>query len=123
VAAREGRDVWAKRVSWWRESGLTAKEFAAESGMNAHTLAHWAWKLGAGGDQAARRRATPARPAHAWVEVITGDHRNGTSASAPTRITASSCFELVLPGGRTVRVPPDFDAEALGRLLAVIDAR
>jgi hypothetical protein len=119
-----GRDVWAKRVSRWRESGLTAKEFAAETGMNAHTLAHWAWKLGdAGGQAVARRRAAPARPAQAWVEVITGDHRNGASPSASTRITASSCFELVLAGGRTVRVPPDFDSEALGRLLAVVDAR
>jgi len=110
-------------VSRWRESGLTAKEFAAETGMNAHTLAHWAWKLGAGGAQAPRRRAASTQPAHAWVEVITGDHRNGASPSAPPRITASSFFELILPGGRTVRVPPDFDSEALGRLLAVVDAR
>ena len=123
MAAREGRDVWAKRVARWRESGLTAKEFAAETGMNVHTLAHWAWKLGAGGDQTGRRRAGTARPAQAWVEVIARDHGNGASPPAPRSSAASSCFELVLPSGRTLRVPPDFDSDALERLLTVVDAR
>jgi transposase-like protein len=126
VAGREGREVWAKRVARWRESGLTAKEFAADMGVNAHTLSHWAWQLGAAGDQAAdrHRRTTTKRPAPAkWVEVISRDHGNGGSPPAAAASARSSSFELVLAGGRRLRVPPDFDSEALGRLLTVVDAR
>ncbi len=37
---RESRETWAKRVERWRDSGLTAKEFAAEMGIN-EQLAMW----------------------------------------------------------------------------------
>jgi hypothetical protein len=36
---------WAKRVERWQDSGLTAKEFAAELNVNAGTLAYWKYKL------------------------------------------------------------------------------
>jgi hypothetical protein len=29
---RESREVWEKRLARWRESGLSAREFAAEVG-------------------------------------------------------------------------------------------
>ena len=116
MAGREGREVWSKRVARWRESELTAKEFAAETGVNRHTLTHWAWRLGG---QGRGRGAAAKRPRAAgtpkWIEVIgTGSTSTGT---------ADSGFEIGLASGRTVRVPTEFDAEALGRLLAVVDAR
>ena len=43
--ARDAREVWAKRVEQLADSGLTAKEFAAEIGVNANTLAGWKWRL------------------------------------------------------------------------------
>ena len=116
--ARDGREVWAKRVSRWRDSGLSAREFAAETGINASSLNHWAWKLGRGDDGGAngRDRPAPAAPASkiGWVEVV----------PAPEKAPAASPFlELVVDARRTVRVPPNFDADALRRLLAVIEAR
>jgi hypothetical protein len=106
-------------VARWRESGLTAKEFAAETGVNAHTLTHWAWQLGGRAKPAPRLAARrPARPK--WIEVI-GDRTSHAGADATARGFAG--FELVLAGGRTVRVPADFNDEALGRLLAVVDER
>jgi DNA-binding transcriptional regulator YiaG len=36
---------WAKRVERWQDSGLTAKEFAAELNVNAGTLSYWKYKL------------------------------------------------------------------------------
>jgi hypothetical protein len=36
---------------------------------------------------------------------------------------APSPFEVVVGGGRVVRVPIEFDADALGRLLAVVEGR
>src|SRR5262249_27057562 len=41
------REVWEKRIERWRESGLTAKEFAGEAGVNAGTLTHWKYRLAA----------------------------------------------------------------------------
>ena len=55
---RENREVWAKRVERLGDSGLTAKEFAAEIGVNANTLAGWRWRLGSrgSGDEPCRRQ-------------------------------------------------------------------
>jgi hypothetical protein len=43
--ARASRAEWAMRVERWKASGLTAKEFAAETGLKASTLTFWSWKL------------------------------------------------------------------------------
>jgi transposase len=42
---RANREVWAKRVERWQDSGLTAKEFAAELDVSANSLTFWRWKL------------------------------------------------------------------------------
>ena len=60
---RTSREEWAKRVERWRDSGLTAAEFAAELGINAHSLSWWKWRLAA--EQAKRgptRRSSSRRP-------------------------------------------------------------
>ncbi len=36
--ANDACAVWAKRVARWSDSGLSAKEFASETGLNANTL-------------------------------------------------------------------------------------
>jgi len=42
---RASRETWAKHVERWRDGGLTAKEYAAEAGVNAHSLSWWKWRL------------------------------------------------------------------------------
>ena len=42
---RANRDEWRKRVDRWKDSGLTANEFVAETGINAGTLQFWGYKL------------------------------------------------------------------------------
>jgi hypothetical protein len=42
---RVSRDEWAKPVERWRDSGLTTAEFAAELGINPHSLTYSAWTL------------------------------------------------------------------------------
>jgi hypothetical protein len=122
--AREPREVWEKRVARWRESGLTAKEFALELGVNANTLGHWAWRLGQGEadrttePKRARPKASP--PSVAFVEVIPASPRDEQTRRAP--VQAGAPFELVLGGGRTLRVPADFEAESLRRLLTLLEA-
>ena len=113
---RERSEVWAKRVERWADSGLTAKEFAAEIGVNANTLAHWRWRLSTRTAPRPRSAARTSAPAPAFVEVVGGAGLVGaTEAAAP--------LELVLRGGLVVRVPAAFDAAALTRLLTTLEAR
>jgi DNA-binding transcriptional regulator YiaG len=45
ASTRTSREEWRKRVERWRDSGLTAEQFAAEMGLNAGTLQFWKYKL------------------------------------------------------------------------------
>jgi transposase-like protein len=144
---RENREVWAKRVERLGDSGLTAKEFAAEIGVNANTLAGWKWRLGSreGGDEprrgqarrgpavlgivatqesrtegcapAARERRTPRRGTES-ITPMKFVELTTRSSSAPAPAPA---FEIVLRSGRTVRVPGGFDAGELARLVGVLE--
>ena len=110
--SRASRQEWSKRVERWRDSGLTAQEFAAEVGVNPQTLSCWKWKLKS---DAKTNRVTSARGPSAaralpFVEI---------AASA----TSAAWFEVVLGAGVVVRVPSQFDAAALGQLLDVLGHR
>ena len=118
--ARETREVWVKRVERWRDSGLTLKEFATEIGVNANTLAGWRWRLGAanGGDA----RGMSRRPS--FVEIV-APSEDGERSAPPSRAlqAAAEPFELILSGGRRVRVPVQFDGSALRRLVDALEGR
>jgi hypothetical protein len=116
--ARESREVWAKRVERWRESGLRASEFAAELGVNAGTLAHWKYRLAAEARAEAPRLTTAEPNTVSFVEVKADAEPGGREPRA-----AESRFEVVLPSGITLRVPSQFDAAALRRLVDVITPR
>lgn len=113
--ARESRIVWAERVRRWGKSGLTAREFAAQLGVNASTLAFWKYKLGKEqrGGTASGSALSPVQ----FVEV-TGAVPGGLSGAA-----IDERLEVVCAGGCVVRVPRSFDAETLRRLMAVLESR
>ncbi len=129
--ARASRAEWIKRVQRWRDSGLTALEYAAETGLNANTLQNWGWRLKSesglgrskltapGRSERLAPRSTRAGRSKAErvpvVEVV-----GATMASAPVVPTAS--FELVV-GGVVVRVPAIFDGDSLRQLLSVLESR
>lgn len=109
---RSKRQEWEDRVARWRRSGLTAKEFAGSIGVNAGTLAHWAWRLG---------RTPPPRQTK-------GKQHRRTVAPAMIEVigragAADNGFDLQLGCGRRVHVPTAFDAAALRRLLEVLEER
>jgi len=108
---RTPRETWARRVERWQSSELTAKEFAAEIGVNAHTLAHWKWQLE---KQAA---ANPVRQPRR--------ERNDAAVSftelaiAPVSVPATSAIEIVIDMGLVIRVGTQFD-EDTRRVLGVV---
>jgi transposase-like protein len=108
--SRATRAEWVKRVERWQDSGLTAKEFAAELDVTASALTYWKLKL-------RRERAVGAKEATATTSATTKFLQ-----LVPTTVQADTGapLELVLRGGVVVRVPCDFDAPTLTRVLAVI---
>jgi len=42
---RTSREEWRKRVERWKDSGLTAEQYASELAINAKTLRFWKYKL------------------------------------------------------------------------------
>jgi len=111
--ARAGREEWQKRVQRWKESGLTAKEFAAETGINAGTLQFWRYKLKGGTRSPARTNAKA--PSNEILASL-------VEVRAPTITSVDQRFEIELGNGRRVRVGGAFDADALRALIAVLEA-
>lgn len=109
---RESRETWAKRVERWKDSGLTAKEFAAELGINAHSLTWWRWRLSS--------PAAASKP-RSRVRRVTKEPAPVTFVEVPAP-TAAEALEVVLPSSIRIRVPAAFDAGSLGRLLEVLGA-
>ena len=113
--AKQTREVWAKRIERWKDSGLTAGEFAAETGVNAHSLSWWKWRLGMKtppSSPTAVRRSRRGRPAPSvqplqFVELATP--------------AAGNALEVVLARDRTIRVPLGFDGPTLERLLGILE--
>jgi len=109
---RTSRAEWQKRIERWNDSGLSAEQFAAEMGINAGTLRHWKYFLGKRASGALASKPTRPIVANSLVEV------QPVVAAAPT-----AAFELELGADRRLRIPPQFEADALERLLAVLERR
>jgi len=101
------REKWREHVRAWRASGQSAAEYCGRAGLNPHTLSWWAWKL--------RSDDKPTRPVRApeaatFVEL--------TALELPSR----GRFEIEV-GSVVVRVPVDFEDNALRRILDTLEAR
>ncbi len=89
-------------------SGLDLHAFAAREGLDPQRLTRWR-----------RRLASPA-DTPTFEELVPPATSPSPEGAAAT--SARERFEIVLPSGRVVRVPASFEAHALQRLLAVVDA-
>lgn len=121
--SRSSRAEWAKRVERWRDSGLTAREFATETGLKATTLSYWKWRLGS------ERRAKSAQTLEPKRVRPRSCKRSVLPAATPPRFVevtspppaaSTEALALELPGGIVVRVHAGFDEVTLGRVLRVV---
>jgi hypothetical protein len=114
------RETWAKRVERWKDSGLTAKEFSAETGINARSLSWWRWRLSSGEPTSPRKRRRSRRSREADLT------KAATAPLAFVEMTAAVVrepIEIVLPSMLRVRVPTGFDDATLARLLDMLERR
>jgi hypothetical protein len=96
-----------------QDSGLSAKEFAAELGINAGSLQVWRYKLKRGETPA--RRPVPKGASQAILSSL-------VEVRAPVGAGVDQRFEIELTNGRRVRVSAGFDVASLRALLAVMEA-
>lgn len=121
--AGTGREEWRKRVERWRDSGLSAAEFATETGINPRTLTWWKSALSR---EAHTQQSPPAapHPATTVAQARPARARPKRTDRAPLielrAGVSDSRFELELGQGRKLWVPSRFDADALRRLLQVV---
>ena len=99
------REAWPQLVARWEASGESAAEFASRVGTGAATLYRWRREL---------RRAPAAKAPELTLAKLV--------EVQPLVRTPDERFEVRLADGRSVGVPPSFDADALGRLLRVLEA-
>lgn len=104
---RLSKDEWRRHIEGLPHSGLSRDEYCAQQGLHPKTMLWWERTLRAGGRQSKAR----SRKSSAFVEV--------TGA-----LTAAADLRLELEvGGIKVRVPGSFEADALARVLSVLEAR
>lgn len=120
---RASRTEWEKRVQRWKDSGLSAKEYAAETGLNATTLANWHWKLSQPAAAATVDVVEPASKGRmAQVPAQALSPARFVELRAPASDVEAAPLEIVMNGGVRVRVPAGFDEATLIRLVRAVEA-
>jgi hypothetical protein len=110
---RTRRAEWQKRIERWRDSGLTAEQFAAELGINAGTLKFWKYRIGKDAAVGVVTKPTPRAKKGPRAESLVEVHTATMVASSP--------FVLELGKDRRLQIPSQFDASALERLLSLLE--
>ncbi len=110
--AKADRETWAKRVERWKESGLSAAQFATEIGVSPKSLSWWRWRLTKGASEKVPRRRKSSKPALSPMTFI--------EMSAPP---STNLLEILLPSGVRVRVPTGADVATLGGVLEILEKR
>jgi hypothetical protein len=118
-AARRSATEWAEEVAAWKRSGSSARAYALERGISASTLAWWACRGDTGHVPSVATGSSPARS----TRVGAGGHE-----FLPVKIVAAGEAEtprveaeIVLVGGRRVRVAGALTFEQLAQLLQVVE--
>ena len=91
------RKEMARLLAQRERQGLTYRELSERSGIPAHTLSWWAWKL--------RQDPVP-RPSFVELEL--------------EEATPTPAIEVETPGGHVLRLREDFDPALLRRVLEVL---
>lgn len=115
---------WPAVLADFRRSGLTHVQFCSDRGISIHAFRHHLYRPRNSGASSippaapAPASTKPTRPAFLSVHIRPAAPTVSAPVSSP-----SAPLELVLDGRHVLRVPAGFDADALCRLLDVLEAR
>ena len=132
--SKELADHWRRLVTEWSRSGLTQAEFCRRRRISAPALAWWKRRFrrtdgdeGRGGRPVTTNGRKHARPrtgervGFAELVVRSGGRDEGLE-SRSSYTSRAACYEVVLAGGRVIRVGAEFDPGVLGELIAAVEA-
>jgi transposase-like protein len=121
MAKRKGRDqgrevYWAQRLDEQRRSGLSIRAFCREREVSEAAFYFWRRELERRrAERQAQRRPSPRRRAPLFVPVRVA------APSPSVQTPAATPIEIVLAGGRCIRLTPPVHREALADVLAVME--
>ena len=128
---------WATQVRAWERSGLTQAEYCRRRRIKAGSFAWWKRQL------LGPARGRPTRLADRPKQSAKASKPRGRLTKPPARakrparlakwsapfveLPLASAFpaptyELVLVGGRTIRIPSQFDPQVVSRLISVVES-
>ncbi len=105
--ASDRRHHWAGVISEWEQSGSTQVGFCRERGIAIATFRWWRSRLNVDSAPVAKRRSTSDTT---WVPVTLSDG-----------VATASAIEVVVAGGRIVRIPGPISEELLQRVIAAAE--
>lgn len=108
---------WRVMFEEWKTSGLTQAEFCANRGLSIHVFRAARYRRRESG----ARHHAGSNHAAKFVPVRVAPTQTGSGLVLLR--PAVAVLELVLAGGRVVRIPSGFDENALARVIAVVEGR
>lgn len=117
-------EYWRGKSEDWETSGMTQADFCEERDLSLPAFRWWRWKLKKE-DRASTSSLAPAEGGGMRlvpVRVVDPETRSPTALSCSATAQPASSFEVLLESGTCIRVPGDFDAAALSRLLRTLEA-
>lgn len=133
---------WSELVTAWSQSGLSQAEFCRQRGVKLITFGWWKRRLEDCSKvaPAVRSKSSPRNvtgrmlPQHEQRQVpskVGGLNRRGRPPKAASprfvevrlpEVSTLPAYEVVLMRGRSIRVPSQFDPQALTRLIAAVES-
>ena len=112
---------WRELLGQWQRSGKTGRDFCDEHQLSEPSF--YAWKREIARRDQERTARTQARATR--VSAPRCSAAEALPAFVPVTMDASAtcALEVVLSGGRVLRVPAGFDADMLRQLLTVLEER
>ena len=99
---RSGKE-WSNIITAWKKSGLSRKAYSQEHNINYHTLSyHYRLTL---------KKTSKSQNKLAPISVINNPE---------PQVMHSASYTLALPGGSTLAIPQDYNANSLKPLLVIL---
>jgi len=122
---------WQPIVADWKTSGLSQAEFCRQRGLNVVNFRWWKKQLTAEqqsnrhGSSSTRGRRSAPRGTIRYPKGTGRRSRSSADSFVEVKLTdeaRSAGYEVVLSGGRVIRLPQTFDAETVTRLITAVEA-
>ncbi len=104
---------WRRRIEAWKRSGQTAGDYGARHGIKARQLYWWSWWL--------RKKGVPDKAAvtaeQQSVRLLPVRVVDADTPRARTESVSRGCAEVLLQGGRVLRIAEGVDPDWAARLV------